>query len=595
MKEKKQPKRIKKLEEWLTKQIAAGQIVERPAAVLKELLENSLDSGATFIEAYIEQSGLRLIYVRDNGHGIQKEDLLLAVSRHSTSKISTLEDLQNITSLGFRGEALGAISSVAHLEITSRVPDSEIGWSVNVSGNNHTEFFPQRESHPIGTSVLVHNIFFNIPGRRKFLKSERTEFIQLQELAKRVAMAHFHVTFRLYHNNNPVLILERGEDSYSQNRRISQVFGLSFMEQAISIDTHQNELELQGWISPPTCSTNKPNLQYLYVNGRIVHDRLVVHAIRSVYEDILFKNQHPVFLLYLKINPSLLDVNIHPSKNEIRFHNGHKVYSFVRNALHEKLASLRPRSISGKTSNQNYDIYGKEIKESPEKRDCIQLARNIDELSSTPLSPLEINTSFNFKEKKLTPVLGFAIAQLKKIYILSENLHGLVLVDMHAAHERVLYQKLKKELNDGNLVGQALLLPEKITLDESELECIKNYEIHIKRMGLRLEYSGVNTICISEVPALLKSTKSKDLVRMILSELMKYGKSTKLDLCINSIISSIACHAAVRAQHYLTIAEMNSLLRAIEATPHSSQCNHGRPTWIQIALSDLDNFFLRGK
>ncbi len=613
--------RIQLLSPRLANQIAAGEVVERPASVIKELLENSLDAGARRIEVDVEQGGSKLLRVRDDGGGIAADDLPLALERHATSKIRDLEDLERVLSLGFRGEALASISSVARLTLTSRTADAEQAWQVETEGRDMSARV-QPAAHPVGTSVEVRDLFFNTPARRKFLRAEKTEFDHLQEVIKRLALARFDVAFALRHNGKSILNLHPATDEVARGRRVASVCGPAFLEQALPIEIERNGLHLWGWVGLPTFSRSQADLQYFYVNGRMVRDKLVVHAVRQAYRDVLFNGRHPTFVLFLEVDPAVVDVNVHPTKHEVRFRDSRMVHDFLYGTLHRALADVRPEdqyaapatvtamlrpsgaeagefgpqgemTLAGQTP-QAQPLGGWQSSYQPRPSAALPQAESqgayrefLAPLSSTPQALPESETDI--------PPLGYALAQLKGIYILAENAQGLVLVDMHAAHERITYERLKVAMASEGLRGQPLLVPESLALSEREADCAEEHEQWFQRLGFELQRLGPESLAVRQIPALLKQAVATQLVRDVLADLLEYGSSDRIQAHLNELLGTMACHGSVRANRRLTLPEMNALLRDMEHTERSGQCNHGRPTWTQLGMDELDRLFLRGR
>ncbi|MCR4508436.1 DNA mismatch repair endonuclease MutL [Pseudomonas sp. 32.2.56] len=620
--------RIQLLSPRLANQIAAGEVVERPASVIKELLENSLDSGAKRIEVDVEQGGIKLLKVRDNGSGISPDDLPLALARHATSKIRELEDLEQVMSLGFRGEALASISSVARLTLTSRTEGAEQAWQVETEGRDMQPRV-QPAAHPVGTSVEVRDLFFNTPARRKFLKTEKTEFDHLQEVIKRLALARFDVAFHLRHNGKTVLGLHEAPDEQSRARRVASVCGPAFLEQALPIDIERNGLHLWGWVGLPTFSRSQADLQYFYVNGRMVRDKLVAHAVRQAYRDVLFNGRHPTFVLFLEIDPSVVDVNVHPTKHEVRFRDGRMVHDFLYGTLHRALGEVRPEDqlaapaaltemvrptgqAAGEFGPQGEIGLAASLLE-PAPSASVWRSPGAGYQGYRPEAPLPTAEAQGAYREYFTPLantpapaalpdaqgdippLGYAIAQLKGIYILAENVQGLVVVDMHAAHERITYERLKVAMASEGLRGQPLLVPESIAVSQREADCAEEHAEWFQRLGFELQRLGPETLAIRQIPALLKQAEATRLVQDVLADLLEYGTTDRIQAHLNELLGTMACHGAVRANRRLTLPEMNALLRDMEHTERSGQCNHGRPTWTQMGMDDLDKLFLRGR
>ncbi|RZI29037.1 DNA mismatch repair endonuclease MutL [Pseudomonas orientalis] len=626
--------RIELLSPRLANQIAAGEVVERPASVIKELLENSIDSGAKRIDVDVEQGGVKLLRVRDDGSGISSDDLPLALARHATSKIRDLEDLERVMSLGFRGEALASISSVARLTLTSRTRGAEQAWQVETEGRDMAPRV-QPAAHPVGTSVEVRDLFFNTPARRKFLKAEKTEFDHLQEVIKRLALARFDVAFHLRHNGKTILSLHEANDDAARARRVAAVCGAGFLEQALPIEIERNGLRLWGWVGLPTFSRSQADLQYFFVNGRAVRDKLVAHAVRQAYRDVLFNGRHPTFVLFFEVDPSVVDVNVHPTKHEVRFRDGRMVHDFLYGTLHRALGDVRPddqlsapivtavvrpsgpeagefgpqgemslaANLLQSPQQPNYTApnagagAGYQYQYTPRPQSTVPVAEAQAAYREffAPLPGAEPGTVTLPEGGGDIPPLGYALAQLKGIYILAENAHGLVLVDMHAAHERIMYERLKIAMASEGLSGQPLLVPESLAVSQREADCAEEHHGVFQKLGFELQRLGPETLAIRQIPALLKQAEANRLVADVLADLMEYGTSDRIQAHINELLGTMACHGAIRANRRLALPEMNGLLRDMENTERSGQCNHGRPTWTQMGLDDLDKLFLRGR
>jgi DNA mismatch repair protein MutL len=602
--------RIKPLPPDLINQIAAGEVIERPSSVVKELVENSLDAGATRIEVDIELGGARLIRVRDDGDGIAPDDLPLAVASHATSKIGSFDDLEHVASMGFRGEALASMSSVGRFAITSRLRGQDNAFRIEVDSGRMQAARPAQ--HPQGTSVEVRDLFYNVPARRKFLRAERTEFAHIDDLLKSLALARSHVEFRLSHNGKSVRVWKAARDDQAMLMRVAEVLGDEFPQQSLRIDHATAGMRLSGWVGLPTASRPQADSQYFYVNGRLVRDRVVAHAVRQAYADVLFHGRHPVFVLYLDLDPVGVDVNVHPAKSEVRFREQRLVHDFLFRTLHEALAETR----AGQTSQPESTTwssapmasvppmpsYSSNSWQSNHTQSRLQLGVRDEPLAGYAAllgesAALDINTvqpmpSANDDD---VPPLGYAIAQLKTIYILAENTHGLVLVDMHAAHERITYEKLKSGRACSNLRSQMLLVPLSVAVSAKEAVAAEEHGEALADWGLELSRSGPAAVVVRRIPALLEGADVAELTRSVLGELAQHGSSRQLQEVENELLSTMACHGSVRAGRRLTVTEMNALLREMEATERSGQCNHGRPTWVQINMSELDKLFLRGR
>tara|TARA_B110000285_G_scaffold92791_1_gene106190 strand:+ start:3406 stop:5268 length:1863 start_codon:yes stop_codon:yes gene_type:complete len=617
--------KIHQLSPRLANQIAAGEVVERPASVIKELLENCLDAQANKIEVDVEQGGVKLMRVRDNGTGIGEQDLALALSRHATSKIATLEDLESVQSLGFRGEALASVSSVSRLTLTSNTQDQESAWQVITQGRD-MEALLQPAAHPVGTSVEVRDLFFNTPARRKFLRTEKTEFGHLEEVIKRLALSRFDVAFSLKHNQKVIHNLRPADTQAAQEKRVASVCGPAFMQQALHIEMEAPGLRLWGWVGLPTFSRSQMDLQYFFVNGRVVKDKLVGHAVRQAYRDVLYHGRHPAFVLYLELEPSNVDVNVHPTKNEVRFRDGRLVHDFIFRSLHKTLAQVRPETptgggieqlgvmpdqsqgleagvFSGQTQVDLGQVAGNPTSSSMQQMPWLSGALN----QHTPLQMQEqakVYASLHGDSAPLlgstteagqVPPLGYAVAQLHGIYIVSENAKGLVLVDMHAAHERIVYEKMKTSWAEQGIKAQPLLVPISMAVSSREADQVEVEKELFTELGFVIDRSGTESLVVRQVPSLLQHANVEQLVRDVLADVVTYGSSDRIRAAHNELLGTMACHGAVRANRRLNHVEMNALLRDMEITERSGQCNHGRPTWTQLTLSELDKLFMRGQ
>lgn len=604
--------RIHVLSTHLANQIAAGEVVERPLSVVKELVENSLDAQATAIDVEVEQGGIRLIRIRDNGCGIHEADLALALKRHATSKIKTSDDLQRVKSLGFRGEALPSIASIARVTLRSRYEGAEHACQVRSDGSDDIGA-PEPAAHPQGTTVEVWDLFFNTPGRRKFLKAEKTEFSHIETSLKRIALSRFDVAFSLSHNQRPVFNLPRANSQEQQLKRVAQICGQSFVDQALQIDFAAGGLRLWGWIGLPAFSRSQADMQYFYVNGRSVRDKVVSHAVRQAYQDVLFHGRHPVYVLYLEIEPALVDVNVHPTKHEVRFRDSRSVHEFIYRILHDTIASVSPADHRSPEINPQQGVHG--IPESVSRGDSGYAARAaspfIPHLSDAQQSmPLKVKEQLadyaalygridsrggDEQSARDIPPLGFAVAQIHGVYILAENSQGLVIVDMHAAHERITYERLKSAFDENSVRSQPLLVPISIAVSENEVKLAEQHRDIFQALGFLVEPMGKETLVIRQVPSILREADAGSLLRDVLSDIVVHGDSQRIRREINELLATMACHGSVRANRKLTLPEMNALLRDMEQTERSGQCNHGRPTWIQLDLRQLDKMFLRGQ
>lgn len=625
--------RIHALPTQLVNQIAAGEVVERPASVVKELVENCFDAGATQIQIDVEQGGARQIRIRDNGCGIVKDDLALALSRHATSKIASLDDLEHVVSMGFRGEALPSISSVARLTLISRTANAECAWQVSADGTEQN-FDPQPDPHPPGTTVDVRDLFYNTPARRKFLKAEKTEFAHIESLIQKLALARFDVGFVLNHNQREVLNLKPAATQEAQEKRIAAICGSAFVESCVKIDFAASGLHLHGWVGLPTFSRSQQDMQFFYVNGRLIKDRLVAHAVKQAYQDVLYHGRHPVFVLYLELDPALVDVNAHPTKLEVRFREGRMVHDFLFRALHRSLADQRPSTTSVVQQIETVSEFSAaQAPEAPLRMplnqqtslplslsepglDSIQQRNGPEAFGAYRYPPERANLSDVAEQIKAygklypqidrvdptqpaiesaMPPLGFALAHIHNIYILAETANGIILVDAHAAHERVTYERLKQHYHNRAIVSQPLLLPIKLQVTAAEADLAEQEHEFFMGLGFEINRSGPETVVLRATPALLAKADVDQLVRDILADLATHGVSHKAQESINAILATMACHSSVRAKRKLSIEEMNALLRDMEQTERIGQCNHGRPTWVALSHQELDRFFMRGQ
>lgn len=609
---------IRVLPPELINQIAAGEVIERPASVVKELVENSIDAGARRIEVDIEQGGSRLIRVRDDGGGIPRDELPLAVASHATSKIGSFDDLERVASMGFRGEALASVSSVARFSLTSRHGGEDAAWRIEVDGGKLQDARPAQ--HPPGTTIEVRDLFYNVPARRKFLRAERTEFAHIDDLLKSLALAREGVDIRLTHNGKPVRLLKPARDENAALARVAEVLGPEFPGQSLRVDHEAAGMRLSGWVGLPTASRAQADQQYFYVNGRLVRDRVVAHAVRQAYADVLFHGRHSVFVLFLDVDPAGVDVNVHPAKSEVRFREQRLIHDFLFRTLHEALAHTRaggslaatdaPMPMAAMSPGMPSRLSAPQASPPSWPSSASQPRLDLG-VRDQPLADYATlfgpPTSAAVAERPLpqashaldassdVPPLGYAIAQLKSIYVLAENEHGLILVDMHAAHERITYEKLKNGRVTANLRSQMLLVPLSIAVSAKEAAAAEEHAEPLADWGLELSRSGPTGVVVRRIPSLLEGADVAQLTRDVLAELAQHGSSRRLEELENELLSTMACHGSVRAGRRLGIPEMNALLREMEATERSGQCNHGRPTWVQLSLGELDRLFLRGR
>ena len=598
---------IRALPEHLVNQIAAGEVVERPASVVKELVENSLDAGARRVKVEIEGGGQRRIRIIDDGHGIPADELPLALHPHATSKIEQLEDLEAVASLGFRGEALASIGSVSRLRLASRAAGADSGLQL-VSEGGRTES-PEPCPMPPGTVIDVRDLFFNTPARRKFLKTERTEFGHIDECIRRLALARMNCAFELHHNGRAVRRLPTADSDAARQRRVEDVCGNGFVDHALTIDSAHEGMRLTGWVARPSFSRSQADMQFFFVNGRLVRDRLVTHAVRQAYSDVLYSGRHPAYVLMLELDPARVDVNVHPQKTEVRFRDGRTVHGFLFSKIHRALAETRagaehaqagpaagrvelPTSAvggpaAGRLGEAGQGGLGLPVAEAVAR--YAELARpsvaGTDPARALPADGGEAEV----------PPLGFALAQVHGIYVLAQNARGLVLVDMHAAHERIVYDRMKRDWAEDRIRAQPLLVPETLAVSAREVRALEQHQRSLDRLGFELQPAGPESVLIRAVPTLLATADAHALVRDVLADLVELGDTQRVEQAIDELLSTAACHGSVRANRRLNLDEMNALLRDMERTERSDQCNHGRPTWVELDLQQLDRLFLRGR
>ena len=588
---------IRQLPDVLVNQIAAGEVVERPASVVKELVENALDAGATRIDIDLEEGGVRLIRIRDDGAGIASEQLPLAVSRHATSKIASIEDLEAVATLGFRGEALPSVASVSRFRLASRPRDAAHGAELRIDGGRLGDVAPH--AHPHGTTVEVRDLFFNVPARRKFLRAERTELSHIEEWLRSLALARPDVELRVTHNGRPSRRW-KGDGHLLGDARLHEALGPEFARNALHVDHAGAGLRLHGWIAQPAYNRASADQQYLYVNGRSVRDRNVAHAVRQAYSDVLFHGRHPAYVLFLELDPRGVDVNVHPAKHEVRFRESRLVHDFVYRSLHAALSETRAggpaapaaaMATAGSVWSRPVQApIGLRVADAPAAYVALYAHGQDDaagEVSPAMAMPADTNDGM--------PPLGFALAQLHGIYILAQNADGLVVVDMHAAHERIGYEKLKAAHDGEGLRTQPLLVPTPVAVSEREADVAEREGATLAQLGFEVQRSGPQSLLLRSVPALLAQGDVEALLRDVLADLREHGGSRRVAETRDGLLATMACHGAVRANRRLGIPEMNALLREMEATERSGQCNHGRPTWTRFSLQDIDRWFLRGR
>lgn len=617
---------IRTLPPQLINQIAAGEVVERPASVVKELVENSLDAGARSIDVDIERGGAKLIRVRDDGVGIGRDQLALALSRHATSKIASLDDLEAVGTLGFRGEALPSIASVSRLEVVSRTADEAHGWRVSADGSDRIDV-PVPSPHAIGTTVAAHDLFYNTPARRKFLRTEKTEFGHVEQTLRRMALAHAEVALRLTHNGRQVMHLQAAAEGVSADR-LRALLGDAFVDSSLILEQSAVGLHLWGWIARPAFARSQGDMQFFYVNGRLVRDRLVAHAVRRSYQDVLHHGRHPAYVLFLDVPPRLVDVNVHPAKQEVRFREGRQVHDFIFRTLHRRLAGgsavpvpagefgrspsmvaavadvpaadvwpstgapapwSRPRPSPGVNDGRGAYSAALEFQRPAPGDEDGEVAMMSAPMGLPPTAPM---ASTLMEE---LPPLGLAIGQLHGVYALAQAEDGLIIVDIHAAHERIVYERLKRSAEAGEVRRQPLLVPVVVHVSPAEADLAESQQEMMHRLGLVVGRLANGALAVREIPAMLQGADPEKVLRDVLADLAVGDGGERVCGEINRVLATIACHGAVRANRRLNIAEMNALLRDMERTDRTDQCNHGRPTWIKVSRRELDGWFMRGR
>ncbi|MBS0458267.1 MAG: DNA mismatch repair endonuclease MutL [Proteobacteria bacterium] len=604
---------IRQLPETLIDQIAAGEVVERPASVVKELVENALDAGATRIDVDLEEGGIRLIRVRDDGVGMAAAELPLAISRHATSKIASLEDLEGVLTMGFRGEALPSIASVSHFSLTSRDASSEHGARLQVDGGKPSAVAPH--PHPRGSSIEVRDLFYNVPARRRFLKAERTELSHIEEWLRALALVRPQIELRVTHNGRQIRHYRPLRGHADALARVGEALGAEFAGACLALDHAAAGLRLHGWIGLPTAARSSADQQYFFVNGRAVRDRTVAHAVRQAYADVLYHGRHPAFVLFLELDPRRVDVNVHPAKHEVRFRDGRLIHDFVYRTLHEALADTRAGAVvcpplapiaamnEAPTSPRPAFAW-------PPPRQS-GLALNVAERAAAYAGgfgsvPATTSTGSSASatlpstmpppdDEGAPPPLGYALAQLHGVFVLAQNALGLVLVDMHAAHERITYERLKAAQEGVGIRTQPLLVPPTLAVSEREADFAEQHAAALATLGFEVQRSGPQSLSLRGVPALLEGADPRQLLLDVLTDLREHGDTRKVEERHHELLSTMACHGSVRANRRLTLPEMNALLRDMETTERSGQCNHGRPTWVQLGHAELDRLFLRGR
>jgi DNA mismatch repair protein MutL len=617
--------RIQRLSPRLANQIAAGEVVERPASVIKELLENALDAEATRIDIVLEAGGSKRMLVRDNGRGVPADDLKLALERHATSKISEQEDLEGIATLGFRGEALASIASVSKLVMTSNASDEKAGWCVRSAGESmQSELSPA--AHPRGTTVDVEDLFYNTPARRKFLRTEKTELARIEDIVRKISLSHPKVQLSLTHQGKVVRQYAAAMSMNERELRVKQALGPAFIEAAMYFEEERGGMRLSGWVATPRYSRSQADQQYFFVNGRSIRDKVLSHAVRQGYQDVLHYGRHPAYVIFFELDPRHVDVNVHPTKHEVRFRESRGVHDFIFSTIHQVLAKSQAGgefaravddafqmgtreapSWTGGASQRSLSLSGAgpsaaniasalqflalaKPNQNPAFEADGQVAQIDDEAPSWLAQP-----SVAGAEDHGIPPLGYAIGQLLGIYVLAQNAAGLVVVDMHAAHERITYEQMKQQMDRMGVTRQPLLVPVSVSLSTREVAALEAHRDDLSMRGLVFEIASEESIIIRSVPALIQRDQAEQLVRDVAADLVEFGQSNRLQEERDELLATMACHGSVRANRRLSLQEMNHLLRLMEETERSSQCNHGRPTWFQISLAELDSLFSRGR
>ena len=601
------------LPDLLINQIAAGEVIERPASALKELLENSLDAGATEIEVQLEGGGVKLLRVRDNGKGIARDELPLALMRHATSKIASLDDLQCVASMGFRGEALASMAAVAQLQLSSRTADDAHGWKVEAGDGRHSAPIPA--SQPQGTTVELRELYFNTPARRKFLKAEATEFAHCEETFRRIALSRPDVAFSLQHNGRMVWQLPSvpcnlplpEEEQIPLRKRIVTLLGDEFGHAALYVSRNIANLSLRGLAARPAYSRGTRDAQYFFVNGRFVRDKVSSHALRQAYQDILHHQRHAAFVLFLDLPPEQVDVNVHPAKSEVRFRESQGIHQFVFHALQQALSTPitageenGPSSAPDQAARPDSGLRQNDVsffsrQQTMPLHVAAQPLAFYDAMFGHPTEERKAQAGTGDNLSTTGHPLGYALAQLYGVYILAQNAQGLVVVDMHAAHERIVYEKLKTALDAERIAMQPLLIPVTFHAEPLDVATVEANQAALNKLGFDLAPMSPTLLAVRAMPAMLKQAEAETVALEILRELREYGASRALTERRNELLATLACHAAVRANHALSLTEMNALLREMEQTERADQCNHGRPTWFQMSLGELDKMFMRGK
>jgi len=612
--------RIKRLTPRLANQIAAGEVVERPASVIKELLENALDAGATRIDIALENGGVKRMLVRDNGEGVSADDLKLALERHATSKIQEQQDLEGISTLGFRGEALASIASVSKLTMTSNASDEKSGWRVRSEGESMRSAL-EPAAHPRGTTVDVEDLFYNTPARRKFLRTERTELSRIEDIVRKISLSHPAVQLQLTHQGKSLRQYASAMSMAEREFRVRQALGAAFIDAAMYFEEQKEGMTLSGWVATPSYSRSQADQQYFFVNGRSIRDKVLSHAVRQGYHDVLHHGRQPAYVIFFELDPRLVDVNVHPTKHEVRFRESRSVHNFIFSTVHHVLSrslakggaatpsqeeSMPGAQYDPGSSSLSSNLFSQRSLLMAEREgrpqslsaalDFLAMANPRSKALEPGAAPLaEAGSSDAAQNEQEIPPLGYAIGQLLGVYILAQNESGLIVVDMHAAHERITYEQMKQQMDEAGVTSQPLLVPQSVAVSTREVSALESHRDVLLDRGLRLEVASDESIIIRAVPALLQREHAEQLVRDVLADLVEHGQTERLTEQRDELLATMACHGAVRANRRLSLQEMNHLLRLMEETERSSQCNHGRPTWFQISLAELDSLFSRGR
>lgn len=629
---------IQQLPDHLINQIAAGEVIDRPSSIVKELLENSIDAGSTRIDIELEAGGVRMIKIRDNGHGIAADELPIALKRHATSKIASLDDLTAVSTLGFRGEALSSIAAVSRMSIKSRPADQEHALEVEFDCTTG-ELDTRPTSHAVGTTIAVTDLFFNVPARRKFLRKDKTEFNHIEAVVRKIALSAWQVAFTLSHNGKLVMNLPAVADTDNGERRVQGVLGNEFLENALYFTRDADDLQLSGWVAQATFSRSQADMQFFYVNTRMVRDKTVTHAVKQAYADLMYHSRQPAYVLFLKMDPREVDVNVHPGKLEVRFRDGRRIHGFLSHTVSQTLATVpadldnasplqgsaraspeladqktstpvqtpipltQPESGSNSFASLNAGSSDRSQSAHFQPQNRFQEPSRVGERRQLYRDLVGSKTASGVNDGEVSqapqdaefPPLGYAVAFVHGAFVLSQSRNGLILVDAHAAHERISYERLKKEYENGSVRAQPLLLPLTVHVSDHEAELAEQHGEQFSTIGMQVDRRGLNQLVVRSIPVELQSANAEQLLRDVLSDIEEEGSSFRIREEINKLLSTMACHGSVRANRSLTTTEMNALLRDMERTPNSGQCNHGRPTWVELSVKELDALFLRGR